>query len=241
MDSAGDRQTSNQNLVFVGLVLAMLVAVTNQTMVSPAMPVIVAELGGVDQYAWIASSALLAAAVGVPVVGKLSDVHGRRGFYVAGLAVFMLGSVLAGLAPGFWWLVAARAVQGLGMGAIQTLSLTVLGEIVSPASAAGNGLPGRRVRRRPRRGTAGWRLDRRRPLLALALLRQPAPRRRPARSSSRTRPRVRTSASSPRSRSSSARRAPRSVPPSSAPSWPPGWSPRPPSDSPAAPLPTGTG
>lgn len=127
---------NSRNLVFVGLVLAMLVAVTNQTMVSPAMPVIVADLGGIENYAWIASSALLAAAVGVPVVGKLSDVYGRRGFYVAGLVVLMIGSILAGLAPGFWWLVAARAVQGLGMGAIQTLSLTILGEIVSPASVA---------------------------------------------------------------------------------------------------------
>ena len=110
----------------------MLVAVTNQTMVSPAMPAIVADLGGIEHYGWIASSALLTAAVSVPVVGKLSDVYGRREFYVAGLVVFMLGSILAGMAPGFWWLVAARAVQGLGMGAVQTLSLTVLGEIVSP-------------------------------------------------------------------------------------------------------------
>lgn len=124
--------SNRRNLVFVGLLLGMLVAITNQTVVSPAMPVIVAELGGIEHYGWIASSALLAAAVCVPVVGKLSDVYGRRGFYVAGLVVLMLGSILAGLAPGFWWLVAARIVQGLGMGAIQTLSLTILGEIVSP-------------------------------------------------------------------------------------------------------------
>jgi MFS family permease len=93
---------NSRNLVFVGLVLGMLVAVTNQTIISPAMPVIVADLGGIENYAWIASSALLAAAVGVPVVGKLSDVYGRRELYVAGLAVFMLGSILAGAAPGFW-------------------------------------------------------------------------------------------------------------------------------------------
>lgn len=132
MGDAGHRPDHRRNLVFVGLVLGMLVAVTNQTVVSPAMPLIVAELGGIEHYGWIASSALLAAAVAVPVVGKLSDLYGRRGFYVAGLVVLVLGSVLAGLAPGFWWLVAARAVQGLGMGAVQTLSLTVLGEIVSP-------------------------------------------------------------------------------------------------------------
>ena len=110
----------------------MLVAATNQTLVSPAMPVIVADLGGIEHYSWIATSALLAMAVSIPVVGKLSDIYGRRGFYIAGLIIFMLGSILAGMAQGFWWLVGARAVQGLGMGALQTLSQTIIGDIVSP-------------------------------------------------------------------------------------------------------------
>jgi MFS family permease len=128
---------NRRSIIFVGLVLGMLVAVTNQTIVSPAMPVIVADLGGLEHYSWIATSTLLAVAVSVPVVGKLSDIYGRRGFYIAGLIIFMLGSILAGVAQGFWWLVAARAIQGLGMGALQTLSLTILGDIVSPGSAAG--------------------------------------------------------------------------------------------------------
>jgi EmrB/QacA subfamily drug resistance transporter len=123
---------NRRNIIFLGLVLGMLVAVTNQTLVSPAMPVIVADLGGIEHYSWIATSTLLAVAVSVPVVGKLSDIYGRRGFYIAGLIIFMLGSILAGVAQGFWWLVAARAIQGLGMGALQTLSLTILGDIVSP-------------------------------------------------------------------------------------------------------------
>jgi EmrB/QacA subfamily drug resistance transporter len=124
--------SSRRNIIFVGLVLGMLVAVTNQTIVSPAMPVIVADLGGIEHYSWIATSALLAMAVSIPVVGKLSDIYGRRGFYIAGLIIFMLGSILAGMAQGFWWLVGARAVQGLGMGALQTLSQTIIGDIVSP-------------------------------------------------------------------------------------------------------------
>lgn len=125
--------TSNRrNIIFVGLMLGMLVAATNQTIVSPAMPVIVAELGEIEHYSWIAPSTLLAVAVSVPVVGKLSDIYGRRGFYIGGLVIFMLGSILAGMAQGFWWLVAARAIQGLGMGTLQTLSLTILDDIVSP-------------------------------------------------------------------------------------------------------------
>jgi EmrB/QacA subfamily drug resistance transporter len=125
--------TSNRrNIIFVALLLGMLVAATNQTLVSPAMPVIVAELGGIEHYSWIATSTLLAMVVSVPVVGKLSDIYGRRGFYVAGLIIFMLGSILAGAAQGFWWLVAARVIQGLGMGTIMPLSQTIIGDIISP-------------------------------------------------------------------------------------------------------------
>jgi EmrB/QacA subfamily drug resistance transporter len=122
---------SRRNVIFVGLMLGMLVAAVSQTIVSPAMPVIVSELGGIEHYSWIATSALLVSAVTVPVIGKLSDVYGRRGFYIAGLVVFMLGSILAGAAQGFWWLVAARAVQGFGMGTIMPLSQTIIGDIIS--------------------------------------------------------------------------------------------------------------
>src|SRR5215211_5985955 len=124
-------ETGHKNVIFVGLMLGMLVAAVSQTIVSPAMPVIVSELGGIEHYSWIATSALLVSAVTVPVIGKLSDVYGRRGFYVAGLVVFMLGSILAGAAQGFWWLVAARAVQGFGMGTIMPLSQTIIGDIIS--------------------------------------------------------------------------------------------------------------
>src|ERR671916_3041149 len=124
--------TGHKNVIFVGLMLGMLVAAVSQTIVAPAMPVIVSELGGIEHYSWIATSALLASAVTVPMVGKLSDIYGRRGFYIAGLVIFMLGSILAGAAQGFWWLVGARAIQGLGMGTIMPLSQTIIGEIISP-------------------------------------------------------------------------------------------------------------
>src|ERR671917_345068 len=123
--------TGHKNVIFAGLMLGMLVAAVSQTIVSPAMPVIVSELGGIEHYSWIATSALLVSAVTVPVIGKLSDIYGRRSFYIAGLVMFMLGSILAGVAQGFWWLVAARAVQGFGMGTIMPLSQTIIGDIIS--------------------------------------------------------------------------------------------------------------
>ena len=128
--SKGD--SNPKTVIFIGLMLGMLVAAVSQTIVSPAMPVIVAELGGIDHYSWIATSTLLVSAVTIPMVGKLSDIYGRRGFYIAGLVIFMLGSILAGAAQGFWWLVGARAIQGLGMGTIMPLSQTIIGDIISP-------------------------------------------------------------------------------------------------------------
>src|SRR5919205_2304297 len=128
----GKSGANHKTLIFIGLMLGMLVAAVNQTIVSPAMAVIVAELGGIEHYSWIATSTLLVSAVSIPMVGKLSDIYGRRGFYIAGLVIFMLGSILAGAAQGFWWLVGARAIQGLGMGTIMPLSQTIIGDIISP-------------------------------------------------------------------------------------------------------------
>ena len=122
--------------VFVGLMLGMLVASISQTIVGPAMPRIVAELGGMDHYSWVATAAMLVSAITVPVVGKLSDLYGRRGFYLAGLVVFMVGSVVSGLAGSFWVLVLGRAIQGLGMGTLMPLSQTIIGDII-PARQRG--------------------------------------------------------------------------------------------------------
>src|SRR5690625_4832857 len=119
-------------LVFVGLMVGMLVASISQTMVSPAMPVIVAELGGMKYYSWLATSAMLAAAVIVPVVGKLSDLYGRRVFYVSGLAIFLAGTALSGFATSFAWLVGARVIQGIGMGTLMPLSQVIIGDIIPP-------------------------------------------------------------------------------------------------------------
>jgi len=118
--------------IFAGLMLGMLIAALSQTIVAPALPRIVAELGGLEHYSWIAVSALLAAAVTVPIVGKLSDLYGRKPFYVGGIGIFVAGSLIAGLAPNFEVLVASRVVQGIGMGTLMPLSQAIIGDIISP-------------------------------------------------------------------------------------------------------------
>lgn len=128
--------TPEARMVFIGLMLGMLVASVSQTIVAPALPIIVAELGGIEHYSWLATAAMLLSAVVVPIVGKLSDLYGRRPFYMGGLIVFMLGAALSGMAMSFWWLVGARALQGLGMGALMTLSQTIIGDIM-PARQRG--------------------------------------------------------------------------------------------------------
>jgi EmrB/QacA subfamily drug resistance transporter len=118
--------------VFAGLLLGSLVASLNMTLVAPALPTIVAELGGLADYSWIPISAMLASTIVVPIAGKLSDIYGRKPLYMTGVVVFALGSALSGLAPNFWFLVFARFVQGAGMGFIMPLSQAIIGDIVSP-------------------------------------------------------------------------------------------------------------
>lgn len=119
-------------LVFAGLMLGMLVASLSQTIVSPAMPRIVADLGGIEHYSWVAVAALLSAAVAAPIAGKLSDLFGRKPFFAGGIIVFGIGSVVAGLTPNFNTLVLARAIQGLGMGTMMALSQAILGDLIPP-------------------------------------------------------------------------------------------------------------
>src|SRR5256886_10556429 len=118
--------------VFAGVMLGGLSASRNMTLVAPALPTIVAELGGLADSPWIPSSAMLASASGGPIAGKLSDVYGRKPLYMTGIVVFAVGSALSGIAPNFWFLVFARFVQGAGMGFIMPMSQAIIGDIISP-------------------------------------------------------------------------------------------------------------
>ena len=118
--------------IFYGLTIGMFTASISQTIVGPAIPRIVAELGGLQFYAWLSTIVMLVSAVVTPISGKLADMFGRRRFYILGLSIFMLGSALSGAAFSFEWLIASRAVQGVGMGILMPLSQTILGDIIPP-------------------------------------------------------------------------------------------------------------
>ncbi|HZG43290.1 MAG TPA: MFS transporter [Longimicrobium sp.] len=123
--------TTHRGLVFTGLLLAMFMAAVEGTIIATAMPSIAAELGGFSLYSWVFSSYLLMQAVAIPIMGKLSDLVGRKPVFIAGVVVFLAGSVLCGFARTMPMLVAFRFVQGLGAGAVQPITTTLAGDLYS--------------------------------------------------------------------------------------------------------------
>jgi len=113
--------------------LTLFLAALDGTIMAVAMPRIVSDLGGIELFAWPFTSYLLASTVVVPVVGKLSDVYGRKPFLLAGVTIFLLGSVLAGLSGSMEELIGFRMVQGLGAGFIMANTFATLGDLFSPA------------------------------------------------------------------------------------------------------------
>ena len=101
------------------------------TVVSTAMPTVIATLGGLAHYSWVFSAYLLTSTASVPIWGRLSDLYGRRRLYLAGVTVFLVGSMLAGAAGSMTQLIVFRAIQGLGAGAIIPLGMTIVGELYS--------------------------------------------------------------------------------------------------------------
>lgn len=99
------------------------------TVVSTAMPTVIATLGGLAQYSWVFSAYLLTSTASVPIWGRLSDLYGRRLLYLCGIGVFIVGSALSGAASSMVQLIVFRAIQGLGAGAVIPLSMTIVGEL----------------------------------------------------------------------------------------------------------------
>lgn len=115
--------------VTAGVMTGMFLAALEATVVSTAMPTVIASLGGLSHYSWVFSAYLITSTVTVPVWGKLSDLYGRRLFYQLGIAVFLAGSILSGMSTSMTQLIAFRAIQGLGAGALIPLGMTIIGDI----------------------------------------------------------------------------------------------------------------
>src|SRR5215212_951565 len=115
--------------VTAGVMTGMFLAALEATVVGTAMPTVISSLGGLNQYSWVFSAYLITSTVTVPVWGKLSDLYGRRLFYQIGIAVFLLGSILSGISTSMTQLIAFRALQGLGAGALVPLGMTIIGDV----------------------------------------------------------------------------------------------------------------
>ena len=120
-------------LALSGVLLGMLLAALNQTIVATALPRITEDLGGLEHYSWVFSAYMLGSTVTVPIYGRLSDIHGRRPFFAIGIVVFMAGAVVGGTATSMTQLIVARAIQGLGAGALIPLAMAVIGDLIPPS------------------------------------------------------------------------------------------------------------
>src|SRR5512133_601635 len=118
-------------LVTIGIMLSLFLASMESTVVATAMPTIVGQLGGLEHYSWVFSAFMLSSTTCVPLYGKLSDIYGRRKIYVIAMSLFLVGSVMSGLANSMTQLIFARALQGLGAGGVQPLAFILIGEMFS--------------------------------------------------------------------------------------------------------------
>lgn len=120
----------NLKIVLAGLLLAILMASMDNTIVATAMGTIVGELGGLDKFVWVTSAYMVAEMAGMPIFGKLSDMFGRKLFFIFGLIVFLIGSILCGTAESIIQLSIYRAIQGIGGGALIPIAFTIMFDTV---------------------------------------------------------------------------------------------------------------
>jgi len=118
--------------IYSGLMVALLLAALDQTIVATALPKVVSELGGITQYSWVFTAYMLGSTVTVPLYGKLGDVHGRKPLFIISISIFLVGSALCGAAQDMVELVVFRAIQGIGAGGLFPLTLAMVGMIVPP-------------------------------------------------------------------------------------------------------------
>lgn len=131
MATVQPRASGNRTLILGATLLATFLTAMEATVVSTAMPTIIGELRGLNLYAWVFSAYLLTSTATVPLYGRLADMVGRKPVFIAGIGIFLLGSVLSGAAQSMPQLILFRAIQGLGAGAVQPIIFTIVGDLFS--------------------------------------------------------------------------------------------------------------
>lgn len=122
--------------ILIGLMSGMFLAALDQTIVGTSIVRIANDLNGFDLQAWITTAYLITSTIVTPIYGKLSDIYGRKPFYIAAISIFLIGSVASAFATSMYELAAFRAVQGLGAGGLMSLAMTIMGDIVPPRERA---------------------------------------------------------------------------------------------------------
>ena len=120
------------NVVMGAIAMTLFLSALDQTIVSTALPTMVGELGGLDQYSWVVTSYMLTSTIGVPLFGKISDLIGRKVVLQSAVLMFLAGSVLAGAAQDMLQLIVTRGLQGIGGGGIMAMSFVVMGDLIPP-------------------------------------------------------------------------------------------------------------
>lgn len=125
-----------KSLVMVAVMLSMLLAALDQTIVSTALPIIVREFDALEHLSWVITAYMLASTVVVPIYGKLSDIYGRKGFFLASIVIFLFGSALCGFSQSMTQLIIFRAIQGIGGGALMTNAFAIVADLFTAKERA---------------------------------------------------------------------------------------------------------
>lgn len=119
-------------VIFAGLMLGMLLAALDQTIVATALPTIVGDLGGLNHLSWVVTAYILAVTISTPLYGKLGDLYGRKKPFQTAIVIFLIGSALSGLSQNMSQLIGFRAIQGIGAGGLIVGAQAIIGDVVSP-------------------------------------------------------------------------------------------------------------
>ncbi len=127
-----EKQPRSVRVVLLALMITMMLAMLDNMIVGTAMPTIVGELGGLEHLSWVVTAYTLATAASTPIWGKIGDMYGRKGAFMSSIVIFLIGSMLSGMAQNMGELIGFRAVQGLGAGGLMVGVMAIIGDLIPP-------------------------------------------------------------------------------------------------------------